>query len=114
MRVRHQLQADKGIMFLKMDLLLGQFEEVVGPFLDVMIGGDKKSAGTGGRVLDNFAGLRLHEPHDAIDERARGKILPDRISSRPHSSPEALRKDCRTPLHALKTSRARRSHPSTP
>src|SRR5580704_2241015 len=76
MRVRHQLQADKGIMLLKMDLLLGELEEVVGPFLDIMIGGDKKSAGAGGRVLDNFAGLRLHEPHDAIDERARRKILP--------------------------------------
>jgi hypothetical protein len=76
MRVRYQLKADEGIMLLKMDLLLGQFEKVVGPFFDVMIGGDKESAGARGGVLDNFARLRLHEPHDAIDERTWGKILP--------------------------------------
>ncbi len=76
MCVRHQLQADKGIVLLKMDLLFGQFEKVIRPFLDVVVGGDKESAGAGGGVLNDFTGLRLHEPHDAIDERSRRKILP--------------------------------------
>ena len=64
-----------GIVLLKMDLLLGELEEVVGPFLDVMIDSDKKSAGAGGGVLDKFARSRLHKAYDGIDERTGRKML---------------------------------------
>jgi len=41
-----------------------------------VVGRDQESAGASGWVLDDFAGLRLHEAHNAINERARRKILP--------------------------------------
>ena len=67
MRIRDQFQSDEGIVLLKEDLLLGQFEEVVCAVLDVAVGRDDETAGARGRVLNYFAGLGLHEPDDTVD-----------------------------------------------
>jgi hypothetical protein len=55
MRIRHQFEADKGVVFLKKDLVLGQFEEVVCAVPDVAVGRDDKTAGARRRVLNDLA-----------------------------------------------------------
>ena len=43
--------------------------------LDVAVGGDQEAAGAGRRVLDDLAGLRLHQADHAVDQRARREVL---------------------------------------
>ena len=75
-RVGHELKPDEGVVPLKEGLRFRQLIEIVGLVLDVAIGGDQKPARAGGRVLHDFARLRLHQANDAIDQRARREILP--------------------------------------
>ncbi|HMA91365.1 MAG TPA: hypothetical protein VKP30_01715 [Polyangiaceae bacterium] len=43
--------------------------------LDVLISSDQKAARASRWILNRLAGLRLHQAHDAVDERARRKVL---------------------------------------
>ena len=76
MCVWDQFHTDKGTVSLEEGLRLAQLIEIVSSFLDVVIGGDKESAGAGGRVLHNLAWLRFDQAHDAIDQGAWREILP--------------------------------------
>jgi hypothetical protein len=40
------------------------------------VGGDQEATCSRGGVLNHLAGFRLHQPHHAIDQWARRKILP--------------------------------------
>ena len=75
MRVGHKLGADEGVVPLEEGLLLGQLVEIVGLVLDVAVGGDEEARRARCRVLHDLAGLRLHQPDDAVDQRARREIL---------------------------------------
>src|SRR5438094_5160132 len=62
-------------MALEKGLRLRELVEIVRVILDVPVGCYWEAAGAGGRVLDDLARLRLHQPDDAIDQRPRRKIL---------------------------------------
>ena len=74
--VGHQLHADEGVVALKEPLGLAQGVEVVGRRFDVVVGGHQEARRAGRRVLDHLPGLGLHQAHHAVDQRARGEILP--------------------------------------
>ena len=59
-----QLHADVGLAALEAAGLVVQRVQIIGVLLDVAVGGDQKAGGAGGRVLDDFAGLRLHAADD--------------------------------------------------
>ncbi len=71
----HQFHADIRVVALEGLLFLVQVVHIVGVAADIRIGGDQKAGGAGGRVLDGFAGLRLDQRDDAVDQRARGEVL---------------------------------------
>src|SRR5260221_3048904 len=75
MRIWHKLGADESIVPLEKALLLRQLVEIVRSVLDVAVGGDKEACRARCGVLHNLTGLRLHLANDAIDQRARSKIL---------------------------------------
>ena len=108
MRIGHELKADKGVVPLEKDLLLsGSLKRSSVLVLDVAVGGDEKPAGARGRVLHDLAGLRLHEPDDAIDQRARREILPRAgFLLGGVLLQQALRRDCRALPRAPRTNRA--------
>ena len=54
---------------------LRQLVEIVGLVLDVAVGGDEEARRARCRVLHDLAGLRLHQAHDAVDQRTRREIL---------------------------------------
>src|SRR5690242_2689487 len=74
-RIGDQLRTDEGAMSLEMRLCLGQLVEIVGAVLDVAVGCDQEASRAGGRVLYHLARLRLHEAHNAVDERTRREVL---------------------------------------
>ena len=75
MRVLHVLHAEEG--FVAVFALLGVFERVeVVVLAQVVVGGDQEAAGAGGGVLNGVGQLRLHQGNHAVDQHARGEILP--------------------------------------
>ncbi len=77
MRVRDQFKPDEGIVLSERRLAaFGSLKRSSVLILNVAIGGNEKPAGAGRRVLDDFAGLRLHQPNDAVDQGRGVKYCP--------------------------------------
>ena len=74
--VRNELDPDEGVVPLKERLRLLQLVKIVGLILDVTISRDEKPACARSWVLHDFAGLRLHQANDAINQRTRREVLP--------------------------------------
>lgn len=73
--VGDEFHAVDGAVALEVLLVFFEFEEVVGFFADVAVGGNEEAAGAGGGVLDEFAGLGIHEVDDGVDEGSWGEVL---------------------------------------
>ena len=65
----------KALLRWKKALRLRQLVEIVGVILDEAISRDKEASRTCRRVLHRLAGLRLHQPNNAVDQRARREVL---------------------------------------
>jgi hypothetical protein len=72
----HQLHADEGLVDLEFAVFCLEVKQLVGVLFDVVVGGDEKTGSAGGGVLNGFTGLRFYAVDDAVDERARGEVLP--------------------------------------
>ena len=65
--VGHELYADKGLGALKFTHFDGVQKIIVGTRFHVLVGGNQKAGGTGGRVLNQLFYLRLHGTHHGVD-----------------------------------------------
>ncbi|MND55561.1 hypothetical protein D3C80_466490 [compost metagenome] len=72
--IGHQLDPDKGFLLLETHLLQRQVV-IVRLALDVLVGGDEKTGGAGGRILNHFPRLGLEAAHHAVDQGARSEVL---------------------------------------
>src|SRR6266542_6105217 len=70
-----ELDAVEGFMLLELLLPFLQLGEVIGLRLDVTIGGDKKTGGSGSGILYPFVRLGLGQCHHTVNEGAWCKIL---------------------------------------
>ncbi len=72
--ILNMFHAVKGAVAVFTLLSFGEFVEVV-MGTQVMIGGNQETAGAGGRVLNDVVERGFHNPHHAVDQRARRKVL---------------------------------------
>src|SRR5207245_5036637 len=73
---RHHLGHYIGIVPQKESLLLCQLVEVIGFVFDVTVCRDKEAARSCRWILDQLPRLGLHQGDDAVDQWARGEVLP--------------------------------------